>query len=180
MVRQFGEILIQQKRPTGLESNDLIRSVTSLMAAMVHFSIYYGEWITTTSVTPASLQGCLRSNQITYTKSFRLFRNIYRCGSLFLAWSALGQSGRPFPLLVRTVPCQVQSEAHEKGDEGPIIYTRLSCVSEGGQQHSWLQKWAPLEADAELPCEHAGVEQLTRTTRSMASVPSFLMSLCMA
>lgn len=52
------------------------------MAAVVYFSIYKEKrgWVTMQSVTSASLKGCLRSDWITCMKSFRLFRNIYRCG----------------------------------------------------------------------------------------------------
>ena len=58
MVRQFGKMLIEKKR---------VRFLTSLMAAVVYFSIFKEKrgWVTTQSEASASLKGCLRSDWIT-------------------------------------------------------------------------------------------------------------------
>lgn len=82
MVRPFGERLIQQKRPTGLESNDLIRYVTSLMVVMVYFSIYRekGEMDYNNICDFSLSQRLQRSNQMTRVRFLRLFRNIDRRG----------------------------------------------------------------------------------------------------
>lgn len=76
--RQLEATLIQQERPGGLESEDLMRFATSGTVALVCFSLCtesgergvddnnIGGWgVTTTYVPSASLKGRLRSDRIT-------------------------------------------------------------------------------------------------------------------
>lgn len=94
--------------------------------------------MSTVSVTLASLNGRLKSHQITTVKSFRPFRSIYRCGCF--------QHGGPGATAAASLHAQsAQSCAGCRrritGREArrPVSLPDLLRVGEGGQQHSRLR-----------------------------------------